>query len=236
MLDFNLEIILRLGVACLLGCIIGLERERRIWAAGMRTHMLVCVGAALFMLVSLFGFTDVVGQPGVMLDPSRVAAQVASGIGFLGAGTIIFRRDAIRGLTTAASLWVVAAIGLAAGGGLYLAAIATTVLALLILAALKPLERRLFADRRPQNLLVVANRAETSLVAIESALRSAHVDVSYIQWRVGNSGGGNSGEGDLDDANYQVEIGFNKMRGPDLSLVMDSLRSVPGVSTISRHR
>jgi putative Mg2+ transporter-C (MgtC) family protein len=220
----ELEIILRLGIATLLGCIIGLERERRIWAAGMRTHMLVCVGSALFMIVSLFGFSDVLQTPGVMLDPSRVAAQVASGVGFLGAGTIIFRRDAVRGLTTAASLWVVAAIGLASGGGLYLAAIATTVLALLILAALKPLERRLFTDRRPQNLLVVANRAQTSLVAIESALRNANVDVSYIQWRIDNN-----------EEQYQVEIGFNKMRGPDLSLVMDSLRTVPGISAVSRN-
>jgi putative Mg2+ transporter-C (MgtC) family protein len=228
MFAMDLEIILRLGVATLLGCIIGLERERRIWAAGMRTHMLVSVGSALFMLVSLFGFSDVLGTPGVMLDPSRVAAQVASGIGFLGAGTIIFRRDAVRGLTTAASLWVVAAIGLASGGGLYMAAIATTLLTLIILAALKPLERRLFADRRPQNLLVVANRAQTSLVAIESALRSTQVDVSYIQWRIDNNA-------ENDAEQYQVEIGFNKMRGPDLSLVMDSLRTVPGISAVSRN-
>jgi putative Mg2+ transporter-C (MgtC) family protein len=201
-----------------------MERERRIWAAGMRTHMLVCVGAALFMIVSSFGFADVVGDTGVMLDPSRVAAQVASGIGFLGAGTIIFRRDAVRGLTTAASLWVVAAIGLASGGGLYLAAVTTTILSLIILAALKPLERRLFTDRRPQNLLVVADRTQTSLVAIESALRRANVDVSYIQWRI-----------DSDEAHYQVEIGCNKMRGPELLQVMDSLRTVPGVSAISRN-
>ena len=223
----NLDIILRLFIATVLSCIIGMERERRIWAAGMRTHMLVGIGSALFMVVSLFGFTDAIAVPNVMLDPSRVASQVVSGIGFLGAGTIIFRRDAVRGLTTAASLWVVAAIGLAAGGGLYVAAIATTALALLILAALKPLERRLFADRRPQNVLVVAKRAETSLIAIENALRNAHVDVSYIQWRMGSEEG--------DNANYQVEIGFNKMRGPDLFQVMESLRAVPGVSTISRN-
>lgn len=224
MLAFDLDIVLRLVVATLLGCIIGLERERRIWAAGMRTHMLVSVGSALFMLVSLFGFSDVIGTPGVMLDPSRVAAQVASGIGFLGAGTIIFRRDAVRGLTTAASLWVVAAIGLASGGGLYVPAIATTILSLIILAALKPLERKLFADRRPQNLLVVANRAQTSLLAIESALRSTKVDIGYLQWRM-----------DSDAELYQVEIGFNKMPGSDLSLVMDSLRTVPGVSEVSRN-
>ncbi len=228
MLDLNLEIILRLIIATVLGCLIGLERERRVWAAGMRTHMLVCVGSALFMVVSSFGFYDILGTEHVMLDPSRVAAQVVSGIGFLGAGTIIFRRDAVRGLTTAASLWVVAAIGLASGGGLYLAAIVTTLLTLVILALLKPLERRLFTDRRPQNLLVVADRAQTSLVAIESALRTANVDVSYIQWRIGN-------DQDTNGAHYQVEIGFNKMRGPDLPLVMDSLRSVPGVSTIRRN-
>jgi putative Mg2+ transporter-C (MgtC) family protein len=191
--------------------------------------MLVCVGAALFMLVSSFGFADALATDSrIVLDPSRVAAQVASGIGFLGAGTIIFRRDAVRGLTTAASLWVVAAIGLATGGGLYLAAVTTTVLTLIILALLKPLERKLFTDRRPQNLLVVADRAQTSLVAIESALRSTNVDVSYIQWRVSN-------DGETDDTHYQVEIGFNKMRGPDLSLVMDSLRTVPGVSAVSRN-
>jgi putative Mg2+ transporter-C (MgtC) family protein len=160
-----------------------------------------------------------------MLDPSRVAAQVASGIGFLGAGTIIFRRDAVRGLTTAASLWVVAAIGLASGGGLYIAAATTTILALVILAALKPLERRLFTDRRPQNLLVVANRAQTSLVAIETALRSTKASVSYIQWRIDN-----------DEEQYQVEIGFDKLTAPDLPLVMDSLRTVPGVSAISPNR
>ena len=225
----NLDIVLRLVVATVLSCIIGMERERRIWAAGMRTHMLVGIGSALFMVVSLFGFTDDLVSSNVMLAPSRVASQVVSGIGFLGAGTIIFRRDAVRGLTTAASLWVVAAIGLASGGGLFVAAIATTLLALLILAALKPLERRLFADRRPQNVLVVARRAETSLIAIENALRNAHVDVSYIQWRMG------SDDGESDNATYQVEIGFNKMRGPDLFHVMENLRAVPGVSTISRN-
>ena len=228
MSEANLDIILRLGVATVLGCIIGLERERRVWAAGMRTHMLVSVGSALFMLVSMFGFADALKIPGVMLDPSRVASQVASGIGFLGAGTIIFRRDAVRGLTTAASLWVVAAIGLASGGGLYVAAVATTVLTLIILALLKPLERRLFADRRPKNLLVVANRAQTSLFAIESALRTANVEVSYIQWRMDNSSE-NNGE------QYQIEIGFNKMRGPELSAVMDCLRTVPGISAVSRN-
>ena len=130
----NIEIISRLALAALLGSLVGLERERLLWAAGLRTHMLVCVGACLIMIVSAFGFADALTAQNVVLDPSRVAAQVLSGIGFLGAGTILLRGEVVRGLTTAASLWAVAAIGLAVGGGLYVASLATTVIVLIILA------------------------------------------------------------------------------------------------------
>src|ERR1700754_2453205 len=116
----NLELIARLIMAAALGSVIGFERERLEWAAGLRTHMLGCVGSALVMLVSMFGFAEVQNDPHVSFDPSRVAAQVVSGIGFLGAGTILFlRQEVIKGLTTAAGLWTVAGIGLAIGGGLY---------------------------------------------------------------------------------------------------------------------
>ena len=115
----NYEIILRLLTAAILGGFVGLERERLEWVAGLRTHMLVCLGAALVMIVSAYGFNDIISAYRIVLDPSRVAAQVVSGIGFLGAGTILFlRQQVIRGLTTAASLWTVAAIGLAVGCGL----------------------------------------------------------------------------------------------------------------------
>jgi putative Mg2+ transporter-C (MgtC) family protein len=115
-----------LGLALVLSAAIGLEREVRQKNAGLRTHTLVGVGAALFMLISKYGFTDVL-QPGVVvLDPSRVAAQIVTGVGFLGAGLIFVRRDSVRGLTTAASIWVTAAIGSAAGAGLpVLAALGT---------------------------------------------------------------------------------------------------------------
>lgn len=109
------ELVLRLAVAAILGALVGLERERLEWAAGMRTHALVSLGSALFMVVSIFGFSDILNEQHVILDPSRVAAQVASGIGFIGAGTIIFRREVVKGLTTAASIWAVAAVGLAVG-------------------------------------------------------------------------------------------------------------------------
>ena len=125
-----MELTIRLMLALLLGGAIGIEREYRAKAAGFRTHFLVALGSALFCLVSQFGF-------GVDLkDSSRVAAQVVSGIGFLGAGTIIFQKNVVRGLTTAAGLWVTAAIGLACGTGMYLAAVLTTAMVLLGLEVL----------------------------------------------------------------------------------------------------
>ncbi len=143
----DLSLTLRLLLAALLGSLIGFERERLLWAAGLRTHMLVCVGACLIMIVSAYGFSGVLG-PHVILDPSRVAAQVVSGIGFLGAGSIILRNEVVKGLTTAASLWAVAAIGLAVGGGLYYASVASTLIILIILAGLKPLEDRFRGHRK----------------------------------------------------------------------------------------
>jgi putative Mg2+ transporter-C (MgtC) family protein len=172
------EVIVRLLLAAFLGSAIGLERERLLWAAGLRTHMLVCVGSALVMLVSAFGFADAMGRPNVVLDPSRVAAQVVSGIGFLGAGTILLRHDVIRGLTTAASLWTVAAIGLAVGGGLYLPAVVATALILAILVGLKPIENRLYAHRRQlRSLVVEIDPTRASRATVEAALTRGSVRV-----------------------------------------------------------
>ena len=98
------ELVVRLLVAAALGSLIGAERERLVWAAGLRTHMLVCVGACLFVIVSAFGFADILGTKNVILDPSRIAALVVSGICFLGADDLLLRGDMVRGLTTAASL------------------------------------------------------------------------------------------------------------------------------------
>ncbi len=115
-----------LGLALLLSALVGLEREIRQKSAGLRTHTLVGVGAALFMLISKYGFNDVLEPGKIVVDPSRVAAQIVTGIGFLGAGIIFVRRDAVRGLTTAAAIWVTAAIGACAGAGLPVLAAVTT--------------------------------------------------------------------------------------------------------------
>lgn len=132
-----------LGLALVLSAAIGLEREARQKHAGLRTHTLVGVGAALFMLISKYGFTDVVEPRLVVLDPSRVAAQVVSGIGFLGAGLIFVRRDSVRGLTTAAGIWVTAAIGSAAGAGLPVLALLAAGIYFLVVLAFPAAARRL---------------------------------------------------------------------------------------------
>ncbi|NLW09909.1 MAG: MgtC/SapB family protein [Firmicutes bacterium] len=129
--------IIRLLLAGLMGGIIGLERESHGRPAGLRTHIIVSLGSCLIMLVSIYGFEDAGNR-----DPARLAAQVISGIGFLGAGTILREGATIIGLTTAASLWVVAGIGLAMGGGFYLGGVATTILAVCTLAFLDKIENK----------------------------------------------------------------------------------------------
>ena len=142
----TLDFILRLFIAALLGGMIGLEREYREKAAGLRTHFLVALGSALFMIISVYGFNGVLTNSQMHLDVSRIAAQVVSGIGFLGAGTIIFQKNAVHGLTTAAGVWVTAAIGLTCGAGMYVLALSATLLVLIGLEAfnylLKILEKR----------------------------------------------------------------------------------------------
>ena len=130
-----MDFFIRIIIAALLGGAIGLEREYRAKEAGFRTHFLVALGAALFMILSAHGFEGVLVSDNHRLDVSRIAAQVVSGIGFIGAGTIIFQKHAVRGLTTAAGLWVTAAIGMTAGAGMHLLATTTTLLVLLCLEA-----------------------------------------------------------------------------------------------------
>jgi putative Mg2+ transporter-C (MgtC) family protein len=217
------QIILRLLVSAVLGSVVGLERERLNWVAGLRTHMLVCVGSTLLMIVSAFGFADIIGTERVTLDPSRVAAQVVSGIGFLGAGTIILRREVVRGLTTAASLWSVAAVGLAVGGGLYLAAVWGTALILVILAGIKPLERRFSRARQACLLMLVIDRRELSVLAIESALEAAHLRLKHIRIQHGTA-----------PNEDRLQIRLRRTPRPSVLSMAEQLRSLPGVREV-RH-
>ncbi len=137
-----------LTLAFVLSALVGLEREMRQKAAGLRTYSLVGVSAALFMLVSKYGFTDVLVSGRVVLDPSRVAAQIVSGIGFIGGGVIFMRRNVVRGLTTAASVWLTAALGMACGAGLPVLAVATTAGHFLIMLGFPKLVSRYLPDER----------------------------------------------------------------------------------------
>lgn len=143
----ELKLILPLLLALVLSAIIGLEREFRQKAAGLRTHTLVGLGSALFMLVSKYGFGDVLWPEHVILDPSRIAAQIVSGIGFIGAGVIFVRRDAVRGLTTAAVVWVTAAVGMACGAALPWLAVATTAGHLAVVFGFTAISRRVPLSR-----------------------------------------------------------------------------------------
>lgn len=161
--------LLLLGCAFVLSAVIGFERERRFKSAGLRTHTLVGLGAALFTLVSAYGFAPLLGDE-VILDPSRIAAQIVSGIGFLGAGVIFVRQNAVAGLTTAASIWVTAAIGMACGAGMPVIAAVTTGLHLFTVAILNRLGRRIRAARRDRVFLV---QYKEGIGALRSILSTA---------------------------------------------------------------
>ncbi len=137
-----------LGLAFVLSAMVGVEREIRQKSAGLRTHTLVGVSAALFMLISKYAFNDVLDKNLVILDPSRVAAQVVSGIGFIGGGVIFMRRDIVRGLTTAASIWFTAALGMACGAGLFLLAVATMLGYCIIMLVFPLLARKIPRSRK----------------------------------------------------------------------------------------
>jgi putative Mg2+ transporter-C (MgtC) family protein len=179
------EIAVRLAVAALLGGAIGAERELRDREAGFRTHLLVSVGAALFTLVSAYAWTDWMfsQRSGLVFDPTRIAAQIVTGIGFLGAGAIIRQGLSIRGLTTAATLWVVAAIGMASATGYYWAAFATTVLVLVVLWPVRLLAHRIFARlRTAEGRLTVDLRPATGAAPLLTALEGAGARVRALQF------------------------------------------------------
>jgi len=169
-----LDVLFRLAVAAGLGAAIGLERELDEKAAGLRTHMLVSLGAALFTMVGAYGFHDFLTGGGAIVraDPSRIAAQVVTGIGFLGAGVIFRHGFTVRGLTTAASLWVVAAIGMASGAGFWKGAVVGTVVGIVSLRPLEWLKNRAIPQRAAARLsveLVDGASAGPVLEALESA-------------------------------------------------------------------
>jgi len=178
-----------LGLALVLSAVIGLEREIRQKSAGLRTYTLVGLASALIVLVSKYGFTDVVETNLIMLDPSRIAAQIVSGIGFIGGGVIFVRKDIVRGLTTAATVWLTAAVGMACAAGLPILAIAVTAGHLVVVAGLPAVERRLPKSRWTPSHIHVAYRGRQG-VLIEVLTLCTQLDFAVTRVNV-------EGEGDL---------------------------------------
>jgi putative Mg2+ transporter-C (MgtC) family protein len=212
------HVLLRLSVAAVLGGAIGMERELRERQAGLRTHLVVCVGSALFTLVSAYGFHEFLVNGGslVRTDPTRIAAQIVSGIGFLGAGAIIRQGLSVRGLTTAATLWLVAAIGMAAGAGYYSAALFATAGALLTLGPLRIVAYKIVRRYRPEvDRLLVEIPAGGSPGAVLEAIERRGGRVVSLEI---------AQEGDRRRMAVDVEL-----RGIDAPLVVADVGEIDGV-------
>jgi putative Mg2+ transporter-C (MgtC) family protein len=215
------EVLIRLSLAGFFGAVIGLERERKDWAAGLRTHMMVCLGASLVMLVSAYGFQDVLGPKNIVLDPSRIAAQVISGIGFIGAGTILFLRQGIvRGLTTASGLWTVAAIGLATGGGMYLAALIATVLAIFILWVLQPVERKLSQRFKQKSIKITIADSNKSNDIINKVFQDKTLEVTACLI-------------EKNDGDFIVSIQLKSLDKSQLSTLINDFQSDAAIKEVS---
>ncbi|MFE5322130.1 MgtC/SapB family protein [Paenibacillus sp. NPDC056579] len=175
------ELVLRMILAVVLGGLIGIEREWSNHAAGFRTHILVCLGSTTIMLLSAYGFSQFVNEANVRMDPARLAAQVISGIGFLGAGAILRNGNMIKGLTTAASVWVVAAIGLSVGAGFYTGAMVCTLLVLVSLFLLNKWEKHLMRNRRFHEVDIQIIDKPGSLGKIASVFGDHDVQIANLK-------------------------------------------------------
>lgn len=221
----ELHITIRLVMALFLGGLIGFEREVSSHAAGLRTHILVCVGSALVMLLSMYGFSAFVNEVNVRIDPSRLAAQVISGIGFLGAGTIIFNGRSITGLTTAASLWVVAGIGLAIGAGFYYAAVLACFMVLISLWILNKVEHKYFNGKKIRILKILTIDQPGTLGLITTLLGKQKVDIRKISME----------EHEIDNKPNYVQITFHVTipKPSIIGTVLEEINQMKGVTGVT---
>ena len=207
----------RLLVAGALGAAIGVDREYRAKEAGFRTHFLVALGSALFMIVSKYGFEDLLGKEGIGLDPSRIASQVVTGIGFLGAGTIIIQKLFVRGLTTAAGVWVTAAIGLAVGAGQYWLGVSATALTLIGLEGLGYIFRK-FSQRTINMTFNVTEEGILQLVMDE--IERKHHTIAFFSTDINEQNGGKS---------FRVTLAVRTRKLDDEVQLIQFLQNLPGV-------
>lgn len=212
-LGLQVDVSVRLLIAAVLGALIGLEREIHGHPAGMRTHLLLSLGSALFTVLSIFGFPTAEGAP---LDPSRVAAQIVSGIGFLGAGAIIKDGLSIRGLTTAASLWAAAAVGMAAGAQLYLLGAVATGIIVFSLWPLNRIGNRVHGAIKDRDTLQLELGPQADIADIAGVLTKHGVEI--VRFRT-----------DEADNEAIAEVTIRTRGGSDLSGALNRIRAIDGV-------
>jgi len=215
----QLGVLLKLVAAGICGAIIGYERKSRLKEAGIRTHMLVAFGATLIMIVSKYGFSDVLRLNGYELDPSRVASQIVSGIGFLGAGMIFIKKQSINGLTTAAGIWTTAGIGMSIGAGLYFPGIAATVMVFLVQEVL---HRNFKWIRIPtaKQMIIKSDDSRESISFIQEKLSENHIEI--IDLKAGKSESGM----------LEIELYVKMPSNYDASKLLDLLNDNPHIKLI----
>lgn len=210
----ELEYVIRIVIAVVLGFAIGLERKIRFKEAGMRTHTIVAAGACLFMLISKYGFGDADGN----YDVERIAAQVVSGVGFLGAGMIMYRKQAVHGLTTAAGVWITAGVGLATGAGMYIVAVTATVI-IIAVQCIMHINCGFFKNKHYVQLKVVfINNSDES-----ATVRSIFEIDRYFQLESKKQG---------DDIIFSVVLRTDKV--PDDKFILNTLQEYPFILSIER--
>ncbi|AJI96436.1 MgtC/SapB family protein [Yersinia ruckeri] len=213
------DLLLRIALAGALGGLIGIERQLRFKEAGLRTHILVGIGSAMFMIVSKYGFDDLLALGHVSFDPSRVAAQVVSGMGFLGAGTIMIQKQMVKGLTTAAGMWVTAAIGLVIGSGLYEIGIYGTLMTLVVLEVFRQLSNRLMGHHHYVLIKLLPESVPPVLVTLQK-MRIRPVNLSVTQKDSENN-----------DCELTLEVTLSPRR--TLDKLYEQLLSIHGVHTLN---
>ncbi|GAA0380673.1 MgtC/SapB family protein [Bacillus horti] len=220
------EITIRLLLATFLGGLVGIEREQNNHPAGFRTHILVCVGSTLIMLISMYGFEEFIynnPQINTIQDPARLAAQVVSGIGFLGAGTILVHGGTIRGLTTAASLWVVAGIGLALGTGFYYGAALATVLVLVSLVVLNKIEEAFIRKGKSQLIQITVKDSPGKLGEIATKIGDRKISIRRLSIE----------EGKEQEGYVKLTVDVRLPNKAILFQIVDELRQIDGITDVS---
>lgn len=218
--NLEVEILLRIFMACICGLLLGLERTKHQKAAGVRTYVIVALGAVIFTIISKYGFLDVLGNDGVRVDVSRVACNIVTGVGFLGAGTIFVRGDRIQGLTTSAGIWVIAAIGMAIGSGMYIIGAVATVLVLVVQTILQNIFEKRFVSKIPGKISVSMIDKVSALETVTQLFEEQEIEIYNCNMKRSKE--------------HMISYTFQVQMPENLNTIelVNQISDIPGVKTI----